>query len=134
MFIRPVGVTVHAAQRPPGHPLLRGLLARAAGTAETTTGAVTPDEPPRRGLLARAVQAAEHPPEPEPEREREPEPEPEPEPEHPATHPEPGHEPEHERPHPAHLVAELTQLADLTREGLLTPEEFTAAKTRLLRD
>ncbi|KJY24290.1 hypothetical protein VR44_35780, partial [Streptomyces katrae] len=34
MFIRPVNVTVTAATRPPGHPLLRGLLRRAAGAAE----------------------------------------------------------------------------------------------------
>lgn len=31
------------------------------------------------------------------------------------------------------LVAELTQLSDLARQGLLTPEEFTLAKGRLLR-
>ncbi|MFD9406700.1 SHOCT domain-containing protein [Streptomyces sp. NPDC059989] len=131
MFIRPVGVTVHSAQRPAGHPLLRGLLARAAGAAESTAGAVGPDEPPRRGLLARAVQAAESPPEPQPE------PEPEPSTPEPAEPPTATIAPEHPHPGepvpPADLVAELTQLADLTREGLLTPEEFTAAKTRLLR-
>ncbi|MBT2482288.1 SHOCT domain-containing protein [Streptomyces sp. ISL-94] len=150
MFIRPVGVTVHGAQRPAGHPLLQGLLARAAGAAESTAGAVHPGEPPRRGLLARAVQAAESRPEPPPpakpdrDRDRElrkaepAEPEPaEPEPaEPPAPLPQDAHPPEH--PHtgeavaPAHLVAELTQLADLAREGLLTPEEFTAAKALLL--
>ncbi|MFE1415535.1 hypothetical protein ACIGFK_21180 [Streptomyces sp. NPDC085524] len=31
------------------------------------------------------------------------------------------------------FVAELTQLAALAREGLLTPQEFTTAKGRLLR-
>ncbi|MFJ4778222.1 hypothetical protein [Streptomyces sp. NPDC088762] len=142
MFIRPVGVTVHAAQRPAGRPLLRGLLSRAAGAAESTAGAVHPDEPPRRGLLARAVQAAEYHPEPAALAEPEPEPEPgeaappEPEPVRPPAPASPDRHAEH--PHPgepvaaADLVAELTQLADLAREGLLTPEEFTAAKALLL--
>ncbi|WP_326588029.1 SHOCT domain-containing protein [Streptomyces sp. NBC_01294] len=135
MFIRPVGATVHAANRPAGQPLLRGLLARAAGAVEATTGAVGPDEPPRRGLLARAVQAAGGPAEapdwawPEGEPTEEPEPlyleEPEPEDEAPTVGP---------TPPAGHLVAELTQLADLAREGLLTPQEFTTAKARLLRD
>ncbi|MDX2396479.1 hypothetical protein NJL88_41720, partial [Streptomyces sp. DK15] len=31
------------------------------------------------------------------------------------------------------LAAELTQLAALAREGLLTPQEFTTAKSKLLR-
>lgn len=167
MFIRPVGATVRAADRPAGHPLLRGLLARAAGAMEATAGAVGPDGPPRRGLLARAVQAAGGPavaptwtwpegepaePEPEPEPELEPESEREPlepaEPEpvdealrrtragaHPEAHPEarPEDVPTREPAPSAGLVAELTQLADLAREGLLTQEEFTAAKARLLR-
>ncbi|MGW7434932.1 SHOCT domain-containing protein [Streptomyces sp. NPDC054849] len=160
MFIRPVGATVRAADRPAGHPLLRGLLARAAGAMEATAGAVGPDGPPRRGLLARAVQAAGgpavaptwtwpegEPAEPEPELESELEAESEREPLEPAEQ-EPvvdealaqaraGTRPEDvptSGPTPsAGLVAELTQLADLTREGLLTPEEFTAAKARLLR-
>ncbi|MGW6571120.1 hypothetical protein ACWGAN_02965 [Streptomyces sp. NPDC054945] len=38
-----------------------------------------------------------------------------------------------DHPAPAGLVAELTQLAGLAREGLLTPQEFTTAKGRLLR-
>ncbi|MFD6974256.1 SHOCT domain-containing protein [Streptomyces sp. NPDC059979] len=134
MFIRPVGATVHAANRPAGQPLLRGLLARAAGAVEAT-GAVGPDEPPRRGLMARAVQAAGGPAEapdwawPEGEPTEEPEPlypeEPEPDDEAPAAGP---------TPPTGHLVAELTQLADLAREGLLTPQEFTTAKARLLRN
>ncbi|MER5930119.1 SHOCT domain-containing protein [Streptomyces sp. NPDC002054] len=32
----------------------------------------------------------------------------------------------------AELADQLGRLADLAREGLLTPEEFTAAKSRLL--
>lgn len=32
------------------------------------------------------------------------------------------------------LTERLTRLSALAREGLLTPEEFTAAKARLLRD
>ncbi|MGW6706034.1 SHOCT domain-containing protein [Streptomyces sp. NPDC054956] len=112
MFIRPVGVTVRAARRRPGRPLLRGLLTRAAGAVEET-------EPPYEA-------------EPEPEEPEFTEPEPEPE-EAPGLHAE--DEPRHEGPAPsAGLVAELRQLADLAREGLLTPQEFTTAKARLLRD
>lgn len=98
-----------------------------------------PEEPPHRGLLARAVRAAEpdllEEPEPDPMDEPEPEPEPdpdyEPEPEpidaaYWDTHPEPG------PAAPAGLAAELRQLADLARQGLLTPQEFTTAKARLL--
>ncbi|MFJ2591722.1 SHOCT domain-containing protein [Streptomyces erythrochromogenes] len=139
MFIRPMGVTVRAANRPAGSPLLRGLLARASGTAQETAGAVRPEEPPHRGLLTRGVRAAEpelaEEPEPDPLDEPEPDPdpdyEPEPEPEpmeavYWDTHPEPG------PAAPAGLAAELRQLADLAREGLLTPQEFTTAKARLL--
>ncbi|WP_052757699.1 SHOCT domain-containing protein [Streptomyces yangpuensis] len=145
MFIRPRGVTVHAANRPAGSPLLRGLLARAAGAAR-------PDEPRHH---ERPRWAAE--PEPEPDFTEEPEPmndlgpeptdEPEPEPEpEPTDEPDPDGEPEPlgalywgTRPEPgpaapAGLAAELRQLADLAREGLLTPQEFTAAKARLLND
>ncbi|MFD6226069.1 SHOCT domain-containing protein [Streptomyces sp. NPDC060232] len=125
MFIRPRGVTVHAANRPAGSPLLRGLLARASGTAQDTAGAVRPDEPPHGPLPARPVR----PPEPQPV--YEPEPVEEPEPIDALywdadTHREPGPTP------PAGLAAELRQLADLAREGLLTPQEFTTAKARLL--
>ncbi|MFJ3975545.1 hypothetical protein [Streptomyces sp. NPDC090021] len=149
MFIRPMGVTVHAANRPAGSPLLRGLLARASGAAPEAeaAGAVRPEEPPPRGLLARGVRAAEpelvEEPEPDPLDEPEPDPdydyEPEPEPvdavhwdphpdAHPDAHPEPG------PTAPAGLAAELRQLADLAREGLLTPQEFRTAKARLLND
>ena len=36
--------------------------------------------------------------------------------------------------HRADLAATLTQLAAMARQGLLTPQEFTAAKARLLGD
>ncbi|MFD0121396.1 SHOCT domain-containing protein [Streptomyces virginiae] len=122
MFIRPMGVTVRAANRPPGHPLLRGLLARASGAAEATTGSVgTPgpaDTPDRTGAQAeRPPTGAPLEAPPEPPQPAEPEPA--------ASTP--------DRPAPAGLVAELTQLAGLAREGLLTPQEFTTAKARLLR-
>ncbi|MFE7093865.1 hypothetical protein [Streptomyces erythrochromogenes] len=141
MFIRPMGVTVRAANRPAGSPLLRGLLARASGAAQEAAGAVRPEEPPHRGLLARGVRAAEPElvEEPEPDPLDEPEPDPdydyEPEPIDAAdwdTHPEPGPEPAPAAP--AGLAAELRQLADLAREGLLTPQEFRTAKARLLND
>ncbi|MEW2586474.1 SHOCT domain-containing protein [Streptomyces virginiae] len=137
MFIRPIGVTVRAANRPAGSPLLRGLLARASGTAPDTAGAVRPDGPPHGALPARSLRTAEPEPmdEPEPEPMDEPEPDlmDEPEPVDALywdtdTHPEPAPTP------PTGLVAELRQLADLAREGLLTPQEFTTAKARLLND
>ncbi|MEY2231149.1 MULTISPECIES: SHOCT domain-containing protein [Streptomyces] len=133
MFIRPMGVTVRAANRPPGHPLLRGLLARASGAAEATAGSVGTagpvaaagpagatgwTEPPARAQAEPPTGAPIEAP-PEPPQPAEPEPEAAITPDHPAA---------------AGLVAELTQLADLAREGLLTPQEFTTAKARLLRD
>ncbi|MFJ3881224.1 SHOCT domain-containing protein [Streptomyces sp. NPDC090077] len=137
MFIRPVGVTVKAANRPAGRPLLRGLLRRAAGAAEWAQaedsgeavvegfgdeygdefgervgggGAEPWEEEPGPGTAAEG-----------------------------ATQPAPAETPSAPAPGtptapplPGSLVTELTQLADLTREGLLTPEEFTQAKARLL--
>ncbi|MGW7455447.1 SHOCT domain-containing protein [Streptomyces sp. NPDC054787] len=142
MFIRPVGATVRSADRPAGRPLLQGLLARAAGSAQ---GVVVADEP-RHGVRWRpAERIVRAEPRHEPELELEPEPEPEPELD-PEPEPEPGEWLEagfSELPPPGApsggpaprtgLVAELTQLAALAREGLLTPEEFTTAKARLLR-
>lgn len=131
MFIRPMGVTVRPANRPPGHPLLRGLLARASGAAEPTAGSVGAAEPSAVGPVG-LVGPAEPPPgaPPEPPQPAEPEPAAGPE-------PEPAIPPDHtEAAGPtasAGLVAELTQLAGLAREGLLTPQEFTTAKARLLR-
>ncbi|MFJ8014115.1 hypothetical protein [Streptomyces sp. NPDC096339] len=133
MFIRPVGVTVRSADRPSGHPLLRGLLAQATGTGSvdvdgprqgvrwrTTTGPIEP-EPVEVEEAAEVAEPEAVGPESERERERELEPEPEP-----GGHTEAGPV--------GSLVAELTQLADLAREGLLTPQEFTTAKGRLLRE
>ncbi|MFE5555268.1 hypothetical protein [Streptomyces sp. NPDC056544] len=146
MFIRPMGVTVHAANRPPGHPLLRGLLARASGAAEPTAGSVGAAGPAAAGPPGPAEPLPGAPPEfpqlaewgQEPGAESEPGPEWEP---GPGPEWEPGPvaaiAPDHTAaggPVPSTgLVAELTQLADLAREGLLTPQEFTTAKARLLR-
>ncbi|MFG2412069.1 hypothetical protein [Streptomyces goshikiensis] len=177
MFIRPVGVTVSAAIRPAGRPLLRGLLARATtGTApgyggggrsrsaDRPVGAYADpyadepaepddaDEPARRGYPAhppypeQAGAYAEEPPYPEPE----PDDADWPEPAEPGAGPgaEPGSGPGAEpggvgraaepggvgraaEPY-AGLPGELAQLAGLAREGLLTPEEFAAAKALLL--
>ncbi|MEU9373816.1 SHOCT domain-containing protein [Streptomyces sp. NPDC048255] len=119
MFIRPVGVTVTPADRPPGRPLLRGLLARAAGAPEA--GTVHPDTPPDRPAPAPPAQ-----PEPadQPWPEEPPWPDEQPWPDEPAGTDSPP-------PGPG-LAAELAQLADLTRQGHLTPEEFSRAKARLL--
>ncbi|MFD4242780.1 hypothetical protein ACFWP3_14435 [Streptomyces sp. NPDC058525] len=136
MFIRPVGVTVRAAVRPAGRPLLRGLLARAAGPVEGAAGSAGSVDAPPPGLLGRAVVAAEDSGRVEWEPEGEPEGEPEPEHEEEPWPPDPGspEEPPHPGPTPpAGLAADLAALAALAREGLLTPEEFTAAKARLLR-
>ncbi|MFI5636458.1 hypothetical protein ACIA8H_03465 [Streptomyces goshikiensis] len=180
MFIRPVGVTVSAAIRPAGRPLLRGLLARAtAGTAPGHGGAgrsrsadlpvgayADPyaDGPARRGHPAhppypeRAGSYAEEPPYPEPDDADEPDWSEPAEPAEPAAGsgaepggagraPGPDGEPgtgpgsgtgagtrAADRPAEpyAGLPAELAQLAGLAREGLLTAEEFAAAKALLL--
>ncbi|MFD6935225.1 hypothetical protein ACFWAP_03585 [Streptomyces goshikiensis] len=193
MFIRPVGVTVSAAIRPAGRPLLRGLLARAAtgtapghGDAGRSRSADRPvgaypdpyadeppypddaDEPARQGYPAQppypeqAGAYAEEPPYAEPDDADEPDwPEPAEPGAEPAAEPaEPGAEPggvaraagpgsepgagtgpgggagtraadRAAEPY-AGLPAELAQLAGLAREGLLTPEEFAAAKALLL--
>ncbi|MDJ0379316.1 SHOCT domain-containing protein [Streptomyces sp. G-G2] len=83
MFIRPVHAVARPAERPPGRPLLRGLLARGAYVWEGGE--------PARGLPAPPLSPAA-----------------------------------------AALAGRLDRLASLAREGLLTPEEFTAAKARLL--
>ncbi|MFD6876868.1 MULTISPECIES: hypothetical protein [unclassified Streptomyces] len=174
MFIRPAGRTVKAATRPQGHPLLRGLLRRAAGAAEWTqgeeperererereewertgwgegaagTGAAGTDGvegaadaiadlegdaqvwemEAREGGTERTAGAAEPqatPAGPFPE----------------ATLPDAAPSGGANTPGAAEgtpaaqpgLAAELTQLAALAREGLLTPQEFTTAKSRLL--
>ncbi|MGW0390936.1 hypothetical protein ACWDYJ_08540 [Streptomyces sp. NPDC003042] len=120
MFIRPVGVTVTAAARPEGRPLLRGLLRRAvgagagagaAGAAGAAEWAVRPEvggagAGAGAGVTGAAGRGYAY-----------------------AREAGPVVEP----PGGSTVVAELTQLADLAREGLLTPEEFAAAKALLLR-
>ncbi|MGW6947199.1 hypothetical protein ACWGHD_09745 [Streptomyces xanthophaeus] len=124
MFIRPVGPTVHPASRPPGHPLLRGLLARAAGAAGAPEAPEAPDASGGAGGAGgadapHAADAADAPgsltPEPRPATAR---------PMQPQPHPTPAPQ--------GSLAAELAQLAALAHEGHLTPEEFTTAKARLL--
>ncbi|MCM1974980.1 SHOCT domain-containing protein [Streptomyces sp. G1] len=137
MFIRPIGSVVNPSQRPSGHPLLRGILARGAyvwdaaqhpaavatpqpqdGTAPSATPATPPDATP----ATRPGQASAPPAAPSARRE--------PAAAHPAPHTGPS------APGPvspgADLTDRLTQLAALAREGLLTPQEFSAAKARLL--
>ncbi|MET9882611.1 hypothetical protein ABZZ20_05510 [Streptomyces sp. NPDC006430] len=109
MFIRPVGVTVRSANRPAGRPLLRGLLSRAAGAPPP--GAADSGDRAPAGPAAPAVPAA---PTAEADTAA---------PQEPASW---------AGPPPSGLAAELAQLADLAREGSLTPQEFTAAKTLLL--
>ncbi|MFH7599002.1 SHOCT domain-containing protein [Streptomyces racemochromogenes] len=143
MFIRPVNVTVTAATRRPGHPLLRGLLRRAAGAAEwgqdADAAGATGEEALAEAFVededealaeaagmegtdgmegmdgrAEAVDEADAMARPAPW---------------------PTRAPRGSGTAPAahgSLVSELTQLADLAQEGLLTPEEFTQAKRRLL--
>ncbi|MCY0956715.1 SHOCT domain-containing protein [Streptomyces sp. H27-H5] len=129
MFIRPVAAAPARADRPPGRPLLRGLLARASGTAEPGRNARWPAAP--AAPVARYTETyadtdtdadtafdagtdtdtgtdtgMDASAEPTP---------------HEATGSGAGG-----------LVQELAQLAALAREGLLTPEEFSTAKARLL--
>ncbi|MET8748671.1 hypothetical protein ABZW32_01100 [Streptomyces sp. NPDC004667] len=148
MFIQPVGVTVSPAARPPGHPLLRGLLRRAAGAAEWATAEDAGEGGAGEGAgegglrenglgeesVAEELEAAlEEGVRGEAGADREPEGPGAPEGggrAEPPTEAEPPHPPPAVGPT---LVAELTQLSDLARQGLLTPEEFTLAKGRLLR-
>ncbi|MEW1635690.1 SHOCT domain-containing protein [Streptomyces sp. NPDC093801] len=144
MFIRPVNVTVTAATRPPGHPLLRGLLRRAAGAAEwsqdvgegeesasgaggsaddSLADAFAEDE---AEALAEAAGAAGMEGRAEAADEADAMARPSPWPTTPPRPPQPAPSAH------ATLVPELNQLADLAREGLLTPEEFSRAKARLL--
>ncbi|MCX5404637.1 SHOCT domain-containing protein [Streptomyces sp. NBC_00335] len=145
MFIRPIGSVVNPSQRPSGHPLLRGILARGAYVWEAAQrGAATPAQP-QGGMAAASTPApgadsvpspagsvpspAPSPPKP-PKLPAAPSDRREPAGGRPAPHPGPG------APGPvspgADLTDRLTQLAALAREGLLTPEEFSAAKARLL--
>ncbi|WP_327254935.1 SHOCT domain-containing protein [Streptomyces sp. NBC_01244] len=148
MFIRPIGSVVNPSQRPSGHPLLRGILARGAyvwDTAQHPAAAAAQPGPqpqppggtataPDRTGTPGAGQAQAPGPQPGPA--------PSP-PAAPSARREPAASPSAPHPGPgasgpvspgADLTDRLTQLAALAREGLLTPEEFSAAKARLLRD
>ncbi|MCX5073388.1 SHOCT domain-containing protein [Streptomyces sp. NBC_00513] len=118
MFIRPVAAAPARADRPPGRPLLRGLLARASGTPDPGRNAARPPAPVSPAaryadpdtetdtdIGADAGTGTDASAEPTP---------------HGSTGAGEG------------LVRELAQLAALAREGLLTPEEFSTAKARLL--
>ncbi|MFG2145749.1 SHOCT domain-containing protein [Streptomyces sp. NPDC048696] len=89
MFIRSTRAVVRPVTRPPGAPLLRGLLENAPRPPRPEPPAPAPGAPP---------EAAPGAPDPD----------------------------------GAALVDRLTQLGRLAKEGLLTPEEFTAAKAKLL--
>ncbi len=131
MFIRPVGPVVHPARRPAGHPLLRGILARGAYVWDVAQipaeapeeEAEVPEEEAEAEAEAEARAAEEAPPpaawptRPAGPAGREPQ-------SGPGAAPGPGAGTD--------FMVRLTQLADLVREGLLTPEEFAAAKARLL--
>lgn len=128
MFIRPVGAVVHPAEREPGRPLLRGLLARGAyvwdggAVVPSAVGAgagAGPAVPPLAWAAADAEAEAEVEAAPAPA---------------PAS-PEPAGAGAGAGPVPGQhdLTDQLHRLAELAREGLLTPEEFGLAKSRLLK-
>lgn len=142
MFIRPIGSVVNPSQRPSGHPLLRGILARGAYVWDTAQrGAATPQPQTgtgpgpaagARGDSGPAAAATATAPAPAAAAAA-------------ATASSAAREPAAVRPAAradsgapgpgspgADLTDRLTQLAALAREGLLTPEEFSAAKARLL--
>ncbi|MCJ0871497.1 SHOCT domain-containing protein [Streptomyces sp. AP-93] len=161
MFIRPIGSVVNPSQRPSGHPLLRGILARGAyvwdasqhpaagqqaqpqaqlrpegGTGPEASAGLGPGPTPATAPGAGAAGAGAH---------ADTGPAAPPSAAAPASAPSAPREPAAARPAPhagpgapgpvspgADLTDRLTQLAALAREGLLTPEEFSAAKTRLL--
>ncbi|MFJ9073994.1 hypothetical protein ACIRO3_01900 [Streptomyces sp. NPDC102278] len=146
MFIRPVGTTPARADRPPGRPLLRGLLARAAGAPDPGRHAARPTAPaaPDDRYEDRhedryddryedrhedRYEGGAVPAEPAPD-------------DRPGSGGRPGGDIDAAPadavraadgpPGAGGLVSDLAQLADLAREGLLTPEEFANAKGRLL--
>jgi hypothetical protein len=94
-------------RRRQGRPGLVGTMARTAvitGTATAVSGSVAQ----RQHADAQAAQAAAQPPP------------------HPAAPPAP------EQPTTVTIVAELERLVELKQQGLLTDDEFTAMKARLL--
>ncbi|MFI5760287.1 SHOCT domain-containing protein [Streptomyces sp. NPDC051563] len=135
--------------RPSGRPLLRGILARgayvwdAAQRPATAAAAPQPQDgtPPPPASPAAPPSTRPGPPAaaPGPAPGAYPAPAPAP-PAAPSGRREPAAARPAPRPGPvpaspgADLTDRLTQLAALAREGLLTPEEFSAAKARLLAD
>ncbi|WP_406184818.1 hypothetical protein [Streptomyces sp. NBC_01006] len=127
MFIRPVGTRVEPARRPTGRPLLQGLLTRAAGrppaagSSDSETADAEPAGPEGPGAEAAGPQTAGPAAagrEPAPAK---------------TTAPGSGATTGGAQPAPpTGLATELAQLANLAKEGLLTPQEFKEAKTRLL--
>ncbi|WP_327304568.1 SHOCT domain-containing protein [Streptomyces sp. NBC_01298] len=136
MFIRPIGSVVNPSRRPTGHPLLRGILARgayvwdaaqhpAASAPQPGDGrapGTAPAPAPGAGTGAHPGPAPSPPTAPSDRRE--------PAAASPAPHT--GQGVPVPAPPGADLTDRLTQLAALAREGLLTPQEFSAAKARLL--
>ncbi|MCB5165120.1 hypothetical protein LG634_09795 [Streptomyces bambusae] len=103
MFIRPVAPESRPAPRPRGNPLLRGLLTSGVYVWDAARAPEGAGEDMVWGT------AADEPPPPSP--------------------PSPPSPP---APAESGLAAELRALAALAAEGVLTPEEFTAAKHLLL--
>jgi hypothetical protein len=94
-------------RRRQGRPGLVGTMARTAvitGTATAVSGSVAQ----RQHADAQAAQAAAQPP------------------------PRPAAPPAPEQPTTVTIVAELERLVELKQQGLLTDDEFTAMKARLL--
>lgn len=121
MFIRPIGSVVNPAQRPSGNPLLRGILKRGAyvwDTARPQPAASTAAPATHPSPSPAAPSAASSPTSPVPS----------------ASASASASGPRGSGPGPAgaELTDQLTRLAALAREGLLTPEEFSTAKGRLL--
>ncbi|MCY0933378.1 SHOCT domain-containing protein [Streptomyces sp. H34-S4] len=129
MFIRPIGSVVNPSMRPTGHPLLRGILARGAYVWDAARHSPeTPHAPhgaDRTAARSTTPGTAPAPPTAASDRPG------------PSAGPgAPGSAGSAGAPGTAapggDLTDRLTQLAALAREGLLTPEEFSAAKARLL--
>lgn len=147
MFIRPIGSVVNPSRRPTGHPLLRGILARGAyvwdaarHSPETPHAPHTPHAPD--GADRTAARSATPGTAPAPPTAASDRPGPSVGPGGPGSARGPGSPGAPGSPGGSgapgtaapgsDLTDRLTQLAALAREGLLTPEEFSAAKARLL--